>query len=77
MAKVYLPNQQYIKKMYRESKKNINVEPPKANEAIKKNDNSMDDKIIVQHEVEHDGEVNRIRHHPKKTSLIATRTPKG
>jgi histone-binding protein RBBP4 len=37
----------------------------------------MDDKIIVQHEVEHEGEVNRIKHHPKKTNLIATRTPLG
>jgi len=33
--------------------------------------------IVVQHEVEHDGEVNRIKHHPKKTNLIATRTPLG
>ncbi len=37
----------------------------------------MEDKIVVQHEVEHDGEVNRIKHHPKKTNLIATRTPLG
>ena len=37
----------------------------------------MQDMIVVQHEVEHDGEVNRIKHHPKKTNLIATRTPLG
>ena len=37
----------------------------------------MEDKIVVQHEIEHDGEVNRIKHHPRKTNLIATRTPLG
>lgn len=37
----------------------------------------MADKIVVQHQIEHDGEVNRIRHHPKRTNLIATRTPLG
>jgi hypothetical protein len=37
----------------------------------------MEDMIVVQHEIEHDGEVNRIKHHPKKTNLIATRTPLG
>jgi histone-binding protein RBBP4 len=37
----------------------------------------MEDKIVVQHEIEHDGEINRIKHHPKKTNLIATRTPLG
>ena len=37
----------------------------------------MEEMIIMQHEVEHDGEVNRIKHHPKKTNLIATRTPLG
>jgi hypothetical protein len=37
----------------------------------------MADRIVVQHQIEHDGEVNRIRHHPHKTNLIATRTPLG
>ena len=32
---------------------------------------------MIQHEVEHDGQVQRIKHHPKKTNLIATRTPLG
>lgn len=31
----------------------------------------------MQHEIEHDGEVNRIKHNPKINNLIATRTPLG
>jgi hypothetical protein len=37
----------------------------------------MEEKIEIMFEVEHQGEVNKIKHHPKKTNLIATRTPLG
>lgn len=70
MAKVYLPNQQFIRKQLKDR-------VLKPTETIRKNDESMPDKIIVQHQIQHDGEVHRIRHHPKKTNLIATRTPLG
>lgn len=33
--------------------------------------------MVIQHEVEHEGEVNRIKRHPKLSHLIATRTPLG
>lgn len=42
MAKVYLPNQQYIKKLYRDSKYLFHTGPIKASDAIKKNDSSME-----------------------------------
>jgi histone-binding protein RBBP4 len=70
MAKVYLPNQAALKRQLKDR-------PLRPSETIRKNDESMADKIVVQHQIEHDGEVNRIRHHPKRTNLIATRTPLG
>jgi histone-binding protein RBBP4 len=70
MAKVYLPNQAVLRRQLRDR-------PLRPSETIRKNDDSMPDKIVVQHQIEHDGEVNRIRHHPRRTNLIATRTPLG
>ena len=44
MAKVYLPNQQYIKRQLKDR-------PLKLTETIRKNDESMADKIVVQHQI--------------------------
>jgi hypothetical protein len=44
MAKVYLPNQQFIRKQLKDR-------VLKPTETIRKNDDSMPDKIIVQHQI--------------------------